>query len=285
MRVPRVWFTVVLVLLLSQVNLSTAEPPGAEKKEAVKDEDSRFGDGPVTGSVAFSPDGRTLTASSDFSYIPLRLWDASSGAVIRRLAELDPRVPDSCVRCVAFSPDGKHLATGDSVGTVRIGLMDSGRKVRELVGHEGFIVSVAFSADGKLLAVVDEVQALSLWRVATGKRLRCFPLNSLEAVLSPDGKLIASVGGKGGMSLLDASTGRELRRFWRQRGFVRCVAFSPDGKLLASFESDGTVRVRDVATGRDIRRFPSYRLDPGLIDESYEDHIMFSPDGKLLGRW
>jgi len=105
---------------------------------------------------------------------------------------------------VAYSPDGKSLASGSSDNTVRLWDVATGNELRRLEGHADWVWSVAFSPDGKSLASGSSDNTVRLWDVAAGK---------------------------------------ELRRLEGHAASVLSVAFSPDGKSLASGSYDKTVRL------------------------------------------
>ncbi len=183
------------------------------------------------------------------------------------------------VYSVAFSPDGKTLASGSFDGTVRLWDATTGHQTgNPLTGHTGAVRSVAFSPDGKTLASGGD-GVVRLWDVTTGHQTGN-PLTghtgAVESVaFSPDGKTLASGSFDGTVRLWDVATGHQIGNpLTGHADAVLSVAFSPDGKTLASGSFDGTVRLWDMATGRQIGN--------PLTGHGVVYSVAFSPDGKTL---
>ncbi|RLG07116.1 MAG: hypothetical protein DRN68_05855, partial [Thaumarchaeota archaeon] len=178
---------------------------------------------------------------------------------------------------LAFSPDGKLLASGSADNTVKLWEVATGRELRTLTGHVDIVLSVSFSPDGKLLASGSFDNTVKLWEVATGRELRTLTGHKdrvLSVSFSPDGKLLASGSDDNTIKLWDVTTGKELRTLAGHMDDVESVAFSPDGRLLASGSDDRTVKLWDVKTGEEVRTLRGHWDDV--------ESVAFSPDGRLL---
>ena len=177
---------------------------------------------------------------------------------------------------VAFSPDGRLLATASRDGTARLWDPATGHCLRTLTGHTGEVTGVAFSPDGQLLATASRDKTARLWDPATGHCLRTLTGHTGEVTgvaFSPDGQLLATASRDGTARLWDPATGHCLRTLTGHTGEVTGVAFSPDGQLLATASRDGTARLWDPATGHCLRTLTSAA---GPVS------VAFSPDGRLL---
>jgi WD40 repeat protein len=190
----------------------------------------------------------------------------------------------SHVMSIAFSPDGKTLASGSNDKTIKLWDVTTGAQLRTLEGHSNPVYSVAFSPDGKILASASGDKTIKLWDVSTGAQLRTLEGHSSDVYsvsFSPDGKTLASGGHDETIKLWDVSTGTQLRTLEGHHIPVHSVAFSPDGKTLASgggtlasSSLDNTIKLWDVSTGAEVRTLEGH--------SSYVNSVAFSPDGKTL---
>jgi WD40 repeat protein/serine/threonine protein kinase len=189
---------------------------------------------------------------------------------------------------VAYSPDGKRVASGSSNKTVKVWDAQTGQ---ELLSLNGAGINVAFSPDGKRLASPGGGD-LKVWDAQTGHELLTCKGHTggvVSVAFSPDGKRLASAGANwdeqqrkylpGEVKVWDAQTGRELLSLKAHTTHSwpnSYIAFSPNGKRLAAADNKA-VKVWDAQTGQELLSLN------GHTDEVYG--VAYRPDGKRLVSW
>jgi WD40 repeat protein len=236
--------------------------------------------------VVFSPDGASLAGSSTDK--TARVWDLSTGRELRCLKQhMEP------VNAVAFSPDGKRLATAGGTdlqpGDVNVWDIDTGQEALNLKGHKVGIRSVAFSPDRKRLASASGTAAgvpaeLKLWDAITGREERSFFDQEGGCVaFSPDGKRLATyrVFGAPPFSVTHDAVVEDLERPERSfalHGSCYGIAFSPDGNLLVSANT-GTITLWKTQTEQEARMLLAGQYAAG---HTKVRSIGISPDSRRL---
>jgi WD40 repeat protein len=172
------------------------------------------------------------------------------------LRSFDPHLGK--VQSVAFSPDGKFVASGHDDGDIKLWNGASGKPVRGFKHDTYSISSLAFTPDGTILAA-QGVFAISLWDVASGALVRNLegqtdPVYFQAMAMSPDGTHVASGSTDDLIRVWDAQTGTTLLSLKGHMEDGNAVVFSPDGTTLASAADDKTVKLWDVASAKSASR-------------------------------
>jgi WD40 repeat protein len=231
-----------------------------------------IGDG---GSAVFSPDGKWLAALSlsTASGNAVKLWDANTGQELLTLVG-----HTDWLAGLAFSPDGKRLASTSLDGTVRIWSLAAGQElVTVLSPIAGYGNRVVYSPNGQELATNGGDGSATIWNANTGEprlTLKGHDVEVMNMAFSPDGKRFATGSLDATAIIWDTATGKKLISLSGHEAGVRDITFSPNGSLIATGGFDNTARIWDSTTGAELVKITGHEgIVPG---------IAFSPDGTRL---
>lgn len=219
--------------------------------------------------MARPKDRRTIA-----SHLPVQAGTAEAApALTSRLVRTLAGHTDAVGR-MAWSPDGRLLASPSKDGTVRVWAGASGVHLYAVSGHPGGSRAAAFDRTGQILATASDRSTVAMWDVGTGRLRARAQMPSCNALaFSPTADILAA-GGEGDAATFDARTGRLRHNLVGHENFVTAVAFDPTGSTLATAAYDSTVRLWNVEDGRPM----------GTL-RAHTDIVLtaaFSPDGRLL---
>lgn len=217
---------------------------------------------------AFSTDGKMLLSCTDNTIHSntIHIWDVATGKELRQIKQ-------NRIREIALSPDGKLLATVDSIhrgwwqpdSRVHLWDMANGRELRQLTvsvkesdsQSPAMVWRMAFAPDGKSLLTGGWDGVLRVWDPATGREIRRIPGFSAVVstfALAPDGKTLAVVDGQSTVRVFDFATGKETVPLPGHRWDVTSISVTPDGQTIVTSDDYGVLRFWEPATGRELRR-------------------------------
>ncbi len=223
------------------------------------------------GSIAeiqYSPDGKLLGVASG---IGIWLYDVT----VHQEASLITADTSHAFH-LAFSPDGRILASGNADGTITLYDRITWTQ-KTLIGHNGeYITCIALSPDGKILASSNREGTIRLWDAITGEaKYTLMHVTGHNFSFTPNSDNIVVVSNEDKISLWNSDTGEPKKSFAMHPDCAAISAkLSPDGKTVAAGSVSGTVYLYDLNTG-----------ELKMILSEHKDHVIhlaFSPDGKTI---
>ncbi len=188
------------------------------------------------------------------------------------------------ITSVAWSPDGKYIASGSADQTVQVWAANPGEHLHPFIyrGHTAGVQTAAWSPASNRVASGSLDKTIQVWDALTGEHVVAYHGHTgavMTIAWSPDGKFIASGGADGTVRLWDVATGKQQYVYHGHQGTVNSLVWSPDSRRIASAASDTTVQIIDALTGKHLY---TYRGHSDNVSS-----VSWSPDGRFIasGSW
>jgi WD40 repeat protein/tRNA A-37 threonylcarbamoyl transferase component Bud32 len=239
---------------------------------------------PLLG-VAYAPGGQLIAACNRGGYVHLL---KTNGELINTLEG-----HDGAARAVAFSDDGKFLASCADDGRVRLYDLQKGTSTRHFQAHGGTAWSVAFAPKSHRFVTAGKDQAVRVWQPDDPMErhgLRTGATHSVQATFIPQSHWLAAWGGDGGFEVWDWKARRLVAKLQQNeyRPFnVRRLAVTPDGRTIAIPDVNGHVHLHESSSGREVRvlRLPApagETIENSRTRPRWVRDACFSADGRRL---
>jgi WD40 repeat protein len=234
---------------------------------------AKSADAVAAGQIAFAPDGR-LAAAADGER-GIRIWDAGSGKLIRRLA-----TQDQAAVALALAPDGRTIAAGDSSG---VSFFDAANgAVRSRIRGAAAIDAVAFAPDSQSFLAWSDGGTIHRWDAIKGSLIKAVHVDAgptVSALFSQDGRTAANQTRENGAELWDTASGKKLGVYASANG---AIDISPDGATLAlaapskpdAPDAGSRIQLYEIAGGKAAESFAQ-------VDDLFQA-LAFAPDGRSL---
>ncbi|HYG76376.1 MAG TPA: PQQ-binding-like beta-propeller repeat protein [Planctomycetota bacterium] len=222
----------------------------------------------ITCIVPIQNGTRLLTSSRDGT---ARLWDAQTGAEIRRFTHAKDDVWS-----VAALPGEHRMLTGGEEKSVSLWDLNSGVRLKRFEGHEGYVFRVAVLPQTQQIVSTSKDKSLRLWNITSGETEKTFKGHTSDVygvAATPDGKTIVSASSDNSVRVWDVASGQERMKLAGHAKSAHTVIVTADGKRAISCGSDKTVKAWDLSDGKEV-----WNYDAG----NDVNVVALSPDGKSI---
>lgn len=237
--------------------------------------------------AAMSPDGKLVaTGGGD------ELTDSEKGVAIQWLSEqheLSATLHESPLTALAYSPDGRWLATGTQDGICRLWHAGSDKPRRGFMGLDDNDINwITMSEDGSKYATAHEEGDVIVWDANTGHtitKLANHPDSVTKVEFSADGLRLLTVCEDGQIRTFDAESGDPGQYAMRHSDWINFAVFSSDGRLVLTGSEDGTAQVWEAATGKPVSDPLEHYSDNNRYGKNAPasvDSGMFNQDGSRV---
>ncbi len=232
--------------------------------------------------IEFSPDNRTLAACYYTASSEVSIYDSGNGSLAASLPCTTGQY------CVAWHPEGKHLATGGGAGSIQLWDVPTQRRLAILDGHAQEVTSLSFHPGGALLGSGSWDGTERVWDVASGRQWLQIPF-PLVVRFSGDGRWFGVIGGlKTDYQLVEVAQGSEYRTLDHRRHVADTAPIegdiSPDGRLLAMGMMDGLC-IWDLASGRELAHLSIGDTLSVLFQPAGDELLTLQRNARVLQRW
>src|ERR1051325_7225496 len=219
--------------------------------------------------ISFSSDGRMLAVPVGHDG-EIWVFEAFSGKQLFKL-----KGHGGTVFCVAFSRDGRLLASSSLDGTAKIWDVSTRKEKWTLRGHKSFICSVAFSPDGKTLTSASHDDTVKVWNTDDGQEKYTLPCenNAVSTAITLDGRYVLSGSREKTVRIWDLETGKAVRTLVGHRNTPFSITCSSNPRIAATGDGDGAIILWDIESGKQLARYEHV----GGVHS-----VDFSADGRLL---
>ena len=241
--------------------------------------------GSVGPALAFSSDGHLFAVGANASDQKDDTIVVADLATSREVARLGGQ--PGATYAVAFSPDGRLLASGGLDKTVKLWDLATGRVLRTLTGYSQPVTAITFSRDGRMLTTAGD-GAVKLWDPNEAREAGTIADPALAGPFgfSPDGKLVAAGADDYAIGIRDVASGRVVSTLKGHVNILHAMAFSPDARSIVSGGWDGALKFWDVASGRERASDIALRGEALLMTtpEGYYDYEGATAEQDVLVR-